>query len=76
MIAYQKKPSHVRRLRSEKKQAIDCLNAMITAFDNEDYDHMVSLSREAQHSLAMFWGTFNQYRGWIENGVREEAWAK
>lgn len=73
---YVRTPSHIRKLRSQKKQAFDCVNAMIQAFDNEDYEHASSLAKEAQHSLAVLWSTYNMYRGWQENGVREEAWAR
>lgn len=67
--------SHVRRLRSEKNQALPIINAMIQAFDNEDYETSYRLAIEAQQSLGKFWATFNMLRGWQENGVKEEVWA-
>lgn len=73
---YQHTPSHVRRLRSEKNQAIPIINAMIQAFDNEDYEASYRLAKEAQKSLANFWSTYNMFRGWQENGVKEGAWAR
>jgi len=73
---YQHTPSHVRRLRSEKNQALPIINAMIQAFDNEDYEQAYRLAKEAQHSLAKFWSTFNMLRGWQENGVKEGAWIR
>jgi len=71
---YQHTPAHVRRLRSQKNQALPIINAMIAAFDNEDYDQAYRLQKEAQHSLAIFWASFNKYRGWQENGIKEEVW--
>lgn len=76
MKEYTRTPSHVRRLRSKKNQALSIMNAMISAFDNEDYSCAYHLSIEAQESLGSFWSTFNTYRGWQENGVKEEAWVK
>lgn len=73
---YTRTPSHVKRLRSEKNQAFPIINACIQAFDNEDYEHAYALAAEAQHSLAQFWATFNKYRGWQENGIKEEVWAR
>ena len=71
---YQHTPAHVRRLRSEKNQALPIINAMIQAFDNEDYQASYRLAVEAQESLAKFWATFNMLRGGQENGVKEGAW--
>lgn len=76
MKQYQHTPSHVRRLRSQKNQALPIINAMIQAFDNEDYEASYRLAVEAQQSLAAFWATYNMLRGWQENGVREEAWIR
>ena len=76
MKDYTRNPSHVRRLRSKKNQALSIMNAMISAFDNEDYNCAYHLSIEAQESLGSFWATFNTYRGFQENGVRDEAWAR
>lgn len=74
MKPYTHTPSHVRRLCSQKNQALPIINAMIQAFDNEDYEQSYRLAKEAQHSLATFWSTFNMYRGWQENGIKEEGW--
>lgn len=71
---YQHTPAHVRRLRSQKNQALSTINAMIQAFDNEDYQAAYRQAVEAQQSLANFWATFNKLRGWQENGIKEEVW--
>jgi len=74
--AYTHTPSHVRRLRSQKNQALSIINAMIQAFDNEDYKQAYRLQKEAQQTLGKFWSTFNMFRGWQENGIKEEVWLK
>jgi hypothetical protein len=71
---YTRTPSHIKRLRSEKNQAFLAINTMLQAFDNEDYESSYRLAKEAQHSLACFWSTFGTYRGWQENGIKEEVW--
>lgn len=75
-IDYKRTPSHVRRLRSEKSELVQILGAMISAFDNEEYGRAYSLAADAQESYGALFATFNMYRGWQENGVREEAWAR